>query len=176
VLYASQKKMAAVAPSPAPAPAPAARIWLQRARDTLTQPLSAQQLSFALSLGLVCGVFPLPGVTSGVTVASALLLGANVPVAQLVNLLATPLDIALVPFFIAVGERALARNPTSLAPKALLDALAADLGGALRTYGSALFAGVLGWALLALPLGAALHFAFLAAVSLLRRRPKPRSE
>lgn len=64
------------------------------------------------------------------------------------NLVFTPVDIALVPVFVYVGEALLGREHVNFAPSALMAALGTSLLGGVAEYGAALAAAVLAWILL----------------------------
>ena len=64
--------------------------------------LSAKGLAMSLSVGLTAGVFPIPGLTTFPAVGLSYVLGANIIVAQVVNMLCFALNIAtLYPFMMA---------------------------------------------------------------------------
>ena len=113
----------------------------------------------------------MPGLTTLPVLAAAFALGLNVPVAQVVNLCATPLNLAAVVPFKTLGELVLrVEEPVPLS----VSALAAGLRSApLETLGStgwALAFAIVGW-LVFLPLGTlALYGAALPATRALLRR------
>lgn len=108
---------------------------------------------------------PLPGcvdvtpssITSVVTIGVALLFKLNVPAAQLINLIVTPLDVACVPVFLYLGELLVGAPHVSLAPSTLMEAVGKSISGALHQYGWAIFHAILGWTVFA-PVGTALLF------------------
>lgn len=55
-----------------------------------------------MAVGTVSGVFPLPGATTVVCLALCALTRANMLVANVTNLLLTPVDILLIPSFVCV--------------------------------------------------------------------------
>ena len=61
------------------------------------------------------------------------------------NLLVTPLDIALVPFFLWFGETLMrVQQRTSLSPQVMIDALKRDIKAGLMEYGAAFGYAILG--------------------------------
>ncbi len=64
------------------------------------------------------------------------------------NLLLTPVDIALVPLFVYIGEALLGREHVNFSPSALMASLGTSLLGGIAEYGAALGAAVLAWILL----------------------------
>ena len=64
--------------------------------------LSAKGLAMSLSVGLTAGVFPIPGLTTVLAVVLSYALGANIVVAQVVNMLCFCLNVATIyPFMVA---------------------------------------------------------------------------
>ena len=126
-------------------------------RLRVTQPLAAVMkagltptaLAQAVALGVVCGIFPVPGSTTIVAGAFAIAVGVNVVLVQLVNLLMTPVNLATLIPFIRIGMLALGEGSDNAFS---LDAFkaAATKGGvveALQQFVTPLLRGVLGWAL-----------------------------
>ncbi len=74
----------------------------------------------------------------------SLLLGLNIAIVQLINLLATPVDIALIPFFLRFGEVLMRVDHMSLSPSVMVDSMQANMTGALVDYGLAFGYAILG--------------------------------
>lgn len=131
----------------------------EKVYSVLNQNLSPAVLSLSFAVGFTTGLFPIPGVTSVVTIGCAMLMGLNIPAAQLVNLLLTPVDIACVPLFLYFGGVLLGRPPVSLNPASMIDALKQDFKGGIVQYGSAIGTAVFGWMIFCPVATAMLHFA-----------------
>jgi uncharacterized protein (DUF2062 family) len=118
--------------------------------------LSAESMAILLAAGLVLGTFPVYGCPTLLCLLAALVFRWNAPALQLVNQLASPVQLALLVPFARIGERIL-RPPAQASHSAL-------------SRPSALTMQVLaGWLCLALPLGLLVYF----AVSLALRRCRP---
>ncbi len=72
------------------------------------------------------GIFPVPGVTSGVCVVLILIFKTNPVITQVLNLLATPLCFALVTTFINFGENALGFDKSDISPGKLIEVRQTD--------------------------------------------------
>lgn len=108
--------------------------------------LSAESAALILALGLTLGVFPVYGMPTLLCALASLILGVNVPAIQLVNQLATPLQLAmLVPFF-RLGAR-LVGSPHA--------------GNLFASLSASALQAVAGWLSAGVPLGVLLYFALL---------------
>jgi uncharacterized protein (DUF2062 family) len=138
----------------------------------LTQGISPSRLALALALGVVVGIVPVLGVTTGLCALLAVGLRLNQPAIQLANYVAYPLQLLLfVPFFQA-GARLFGRPPVAFSFSQLQAELASD---ALGTVGRYLFdnlRGLAAWGLAAPLLVAVLY---LLARAILSRLPLPRA-
>ncbi len=73
---------------------------LKELKDILKQGLEPSQIAWCISLGLVCGVFPVMGTTTILVALIALLFRLNIVLIQLIHWLVSPLQlILLIPFF-----------------------------------------------------------------------------
>lgn len=98
--------------------------------------------------------FPIPGATTVVCFAFIYAFGLNVAATQLVNLLLTPLELALVVPYMALGNYLLGADVDLSNASALLTS---DLLAALSLLGASVMRGVFAWALLAAPLALVLY-------------------
>lgn len=108
--------------------------------------------------------------TTFVTISLAAVFRVNIPAAQLVNLLLTPLEIALVPVFLWFGEFLLRREHVSLSPNVIMEELKSNTRQALSTYTSAFAFAIVGWAVWAPFATVMLHYTL---VPLLQMFMKP---
>ncbi|TPX67416.1 hypothetical protein SpCBS45565_g03804 [Spizellomyces sp. 'palustris'] len=122
--------------------------------------MSPDKLSLTITLAVVCGLFPVLGVTSLLCLAAAWRFGLNTPVMQAINLLLTPADVALSLPFMRFGEHILHREPLPLSP--------ADLFAHLKQVGfwsgastiiTGLGCAILGWAVAMAPVGTVIYYA-----------------
>ena len=129
-----------------------------------------RRLAFSLAIGLTCGMFPIPGLTTLPVLAAAFALSLNVPIAQVVNLCVTPLNLATVVPFKHLGEAILRADPVPLSVSELAAGLRTAPLATLGTTGWALVYAVFGW-LVFLPLGTlALYMAALPLTRVILRR------
>lgn len=137
----------------------------------LTQGVSASRLALALTLGIVIGIVPVLGVTTGLCALLAVALRLNQPAIQLANYIAYPLQLLLfIPFFQA-GARLFGR-PVAFSFGQLQAELATDALGTIGRYLFDNLRGVAAWGLAAPLLGAMLY---LLARAILSRLPLPRA-
>ncbi|KAI8919867.1 hypothetical protein DFJ77DRAFT_507201 [Powellomyces hirtus] len=118
------------------------------------------KLAMSMTMAVVFGLFPVLGVTSVLCFLAAWRWGLNTPIMQAINLVLTPVDVALSLPFMRLGETLLHRDPLPLSPSQLLDFLKQagfwnGIGTLLKGLGCALF----GWAFVMAPAGAALYYA-----------------
>ena len=95
----------------------------------LRQGLSPRELALSLSFGAGVGIFPVLGVSTPLLTGIALWMRLNLPAIQLVNYLASPLQLLLIIPFVRVGEALTGAPPQPLSVSAGMDMLA---GGVLQ--------------------------------------------
>jgi uncharacterized protein (DUF2062 family) len=127
----------------------------------------------ALTLGVVVGIVPVLGVTTGLCALLAVALRLNQPAIQLANYVAYPLQLLLfIPFFQA-GARLFGRPPIAFSLSQLQAELAGDALGTIGRYLLDNLRGLAAWGLAAPLLGAVLY---LLALGILSRLPQLRAE
>jgi uncharacterized protein (DUF2062 family) len=137
----------------------------------LTQGVSPARLSLALSLGLVVGVVPVLGVTTGLCALLAVALRLNQPAIQVANYVAYPLQLLLfVPAFQA-GAWLFGRPPVAFSLAQLRAELSADALGTIGRYFVDNLRAMAAWGLLAPLAGLVLYLTFRTVLS---RLPIPR--
>jgi uncharacterized protein (DUF2062 family) len=107
------------------------------------QSLSPESAALVLAVGVTLGLFPIYGCSTILCAAASVILGLNVPAVQLVNQLATPLQLAMLWPLARLGARILN------APGG--PAFAGSLG-------ISVLQAVAGWVSLCVPLGILLYF------------------
>jgi hypothetical protein len=115
--------------------------------------LSAENAALILTVGLVLGMFPIYGIPTLLCALASFILRLNFAGVQLVNQLATPLQLAMLVPFARLGARIVNSGPTT------------SLAGGLTA--SAVHA-VAGWLCICLPLGVVLYFASYSALYFVR--------
>ncbi len=85
--------------------------------DLLRQGVTPEKIALSLAFGLGIGIFPVLGVSTVLCTVVAIVFRLNLPAIQLVNYLASPLQLALIIPFVRVGEHLLGLNaqPLSIA-------------------------------------------------------------
>jgi hypothetical protein len=125
------------------------------------QCLSGDSIAILLATGLVLGIFPVYGCAAFLCLLAALVFRLNAPLLQLVNQLATPLQLMLLVPFARLGERVLGSHGT--VPN-----------GILSRFSEFTLQAVAGWFCVAGPLGILLYVVLSCALR--RRRPACLSE
>jgi uncharacterized protein (DUF2062 family) len=82
--------------------------------ELLRQGVTPEKIALSLAFGLGVGIFPVLGVSTILCTIIAIVLRLNLPAIQLVNYLASPLQLALIIPFVRVGERLLGVAPQPL--------------------------------------------------------------
>lgn len=123
----------------------------------LTQGITPERIALTVALGVVLGLFPLIGTTSLLCFLAAWALRLNQPVIQLVNQLLWPLHLAFILPCIRVGEKVMRAPHETLELSALNHAFWHAPAQFLARFGSAVGHSLLGWLILAPPLGLVVH-------------------
>lgn len=140
--------------------------WPGRAFTLSLNGVSTETLVLSVGLALVLGIFPVYGCPTLLCAAAAIILRLNLPAMQLVNVLTSPLQIALLIPFHRLGELLL---PAPGAPNPRLPAV-------VHTHAWTFFAtiwtlavhAIAGWSCVCIPLGVLLYVALR-----IRRRGQP---
>jgi uncharacterized protein (DUF2062 family) len=121
------------------------------------QGLSSESVAMILVVGVVLGIFPVYGGPTILCFLAAAALRVNPAALQLVNQLATPLQLASVLPLARLGERILG-SPT------------ASSAGVLSRFHTFTVQAIAGWLCISLPLGLLLYFALTYVLRRGRRR------
>jgi uncharacterized protein (DUF2062 family) len=137
----------------------------------LRQGISPQKVALTLALGLCLAAFPIIGATSALCFLAALCLRLNQPIIQLVNWLASPLQLGLLVVFVRQGEW-LARAPrVSFSIPELFAKFHASPANFFQEFGLTGVHGIIGWASVAPLAGLLLYFLFLPITKKLAAAP-----
>ena len=82
--------------------------------ELLRQGVTPDKIALSLAFGLGLGIFPVLGVSTVLCTVVSIAFRLNLPAIQLVNYLASPLQILLIIPFVRVGEHLLGRAPQPL--------------------------------------------------------------
>jgi hypothetical protein len=143
--------------------------WPGRAFALSLEGVSTETLVLSVGLALVLGIFPVYGCPTLLLAAAAILLRLNLRAMQLVNVLTSPLQIALLIPFHRLGERLL---PAAGAPHPRIP-------GALAFFGAiwtlAVHA-IAGWSSVCIPLGILLYVALTVRRDPARNRARQQAD
>ena len=129
----------------------------------LRQGVSAEKLALSVSLGVVCGLVPVLGVSTALCAALALALKLNLPAIQLVNYLVMPLQLLLIIPQLRFGEWLAQAPPFPITLESGLALLSHGVVAAVRVLGTAIAHASLAWMVLAPPVAFVLHHALAGA-------------
>lgn len=153
--------------------------WLRRKivnpiLDQLSQGITPEKIALSVALGLTLGVTPVLGSTSILCLLAAVLLRLNLPVIQLVNYFAYPLQLALLVPFIRLGQWIFAEPPVSFTLAGIAALIREDVWNAIAELWTATFHALVAW--LALGSLAALLIYALLTPALRRLKLSPGAE
>src|SRR5271170_5226225 len=78
-----------------------------------TQGFTPQKIALTVALGFNLGIFPILGATTALCAIAGIWFKLNQPVIQLVNWLASPLQLAMILVFVRIGEWLVRAQPVS---------------------------------------------------------------
>jgi hypothetical protein len=125
----------------------------------LKQGITPRKLALTCSLGIVLGLFPVLGTTTLLCLAAALLLRLNIPLIQLVNYLAAPLQLVLIVPFIKMGSALFGLRTFPYSSEQFIAMLRHDFWQVVREAGYALAIATGMWGLFSIPIFFLLFFA-----------------
>ena len=140
--------------------------------DLLRQGVTPEKIALSLAFGLGIGIFPVLGVSTVLCTVLAIVFRLNLPAIQLVNYLASPLQLALIIPFVRVGEHLLGLNAQPLSIAEGFRIMAEGVLHAIVVLWDAIVHAALGWIVIGPVLIFALYYAFrplLARAAKLRR-------
>jgi uncharacterized protein (DUF2062 family) len=113
--------------------------------DLLRQGVTPEKLALSLAFGLGIGIFPVLGVSTVLCTVLAIAFRLNLPAIQMVNYLASPLQLALIIPFVRVGEHLLGLKEQPLSIKEGFRIMAQGVWHAIVTLWDAIVHAALGW-------------------------------
>ena len=123
----------------------------------LSQGITPHKVALTLALGVVLGVNPLIGTSTTLCAVAALWLGLNLPLIQLINYLAYPLQILLLIPFVQAGQWLFREPPLPFSATEIKTMLAAGLWKAIQTLWSYALHGMVAWVFLGALMGPAIY-------------------
>lgn len=136
----------------------------------LSQPLSPEQFSLAVAAGVICGIFPVLGITTAVCAVVAIALRLNMVVIQLINYAVYPIQLLLIIPFLKFGSLLSPEGGFTLSLAELVAVWDHDIWAAIKQLWVAQLLAIAAWLLVALPLSIALYFGSLYIFRRLRRK------
>lgn len=116
--------------------------------EVLKSGLTLESISMSFAIGITCGLFPIPGVTSLVGALFVWLLKANMIASTAINYVMTPFNLMCLVPFIRAGEMLFGiQTPMEFS----MDEFSKSFFGALSLYGGALARACVVWLLLVGP-------------------------
>ena len=113
--------------------------------DLLRQGVTPEKIALSLAFGLGLGIFPVLGLSTVLCTVVAIVLRLNLPAIQLINYLASPLQLALIIPFVRVGERLLGLTAQPLSVSEGFRIMAAGVIHAIVVLWDAIVHAALGW-------------------------------
>jgi uncharacterized protein (DUF2062 family) len=113
--------------------------------ELLRQGVTPEKIALSLAFGLGLGIIPILGVSTILCTGVALALRLNLPAIQLVNYLASPVQLALIIPFVRLGEHLLGSPPQPLTLEAGFELLGSGVLHAIVTLWDAIVHAALAW-------------------------------
>ena len=126
-----------------------------------TQGFTPQKISLTVTLGLTLGVFPIFGATTTLCALAGFWLKLNQPVIQLVNYLASPLQLALILVFVRIGEWIMRAPRVSFSIPELFRKFHESPANFFREFGLTGLHGIIAWLVIAPFFTALIYFLLL---------------
>lgn len=113
--------------------------------ELLRQGVTADQLALSLAFGLGLGIIPILGLSTLLCTAAALVWRLNLPAIQLVNYLASPVQLLLIIPFVRAGEHLLRAPPQPISLEAGFALLSSGVVHAIVVMWDAIVHAALAW-------------------------------
>jgi uncharacterized protein (DUF2062 family) len=154
-------------------------IWklLDRFKDKILVPfkiiprqgLSTSKLTLSFTIGVIGGLFPVIGLTSMVSLLILMAMKQNFTIVQAMNWIVAPIQLVMIIPFMRLGALLLFKDNLSITLGHIIKAFKPGIWEGLKTVGLMHLYGVLGWLIVALPVGVILYFFFFVLFSYLRK-------
>jgi uncharacterized protein (DUF2062 family) len=127
-------------------------------RDLLRQGITPEKVALSVACGVVLGVFPVIGATTILCALAAIALRLNLPAIQVVNYVATPLQLALLLPLMRLGESIFRAPRLQFSMAQILEMIRADASHAISTLWVSTMYAIAAWLILAPASAAAIYF------------------
>jgi uncharacterized protein (DUF2062 family) len=118
-------------------------------KDQLSQGVSSDKMAWTCATGVAVGVFPIIGSSTVLLLAAGVVFKLNQPVLHTLNYALTPVQIALVPVYVKLGELIFGAPHLSFVPTELVREFTKDPMVFLSKFGMAGVHGISAWVLTA---------------------------
>jgi uncharacterized protein (DUF2062 family) len=160
--------------APSNRPSRLSQFWRERVLAVILaqfrQGITPEKIALTIALGLNLGIFPILGATTTLCLIAGLSLRLNQPVIQLVNWLASPLQLSLILVFVRIGESILRAPHISFSIPELFRKFHASPMNFFREFGLTGLHGILAWLIIAPFLTALLYFSLLPVLKKLSKQ------
>jgi uncharacterized protein (DUF2062 family) len=126
-----------------------------------TQGVTPQKISLTIALGLSLGIFPILGATTALCAIASIGFKLNQPIIQLVNYLASPLQLMLILVFVRIGEWLLRAQRVSFSLPELFRKFHESPVKFFQEFGMTGLHGIIAWLIIAPFITVLLYFALL---------------
>jgi uncharacterized protein (DUF2062 family) len=120
------------------------RVWVP-ILDLLRQGVTPEKIALSLAFGLGLGIIPILGVSTILCTAVAVVWRLNLPAIQLVNYLASPIQLLLIIPFVRLGEHMVGAPPQPITLEAGFKLLSAGVLNAIVILWDAIVHAALAW-------------------------------
>ena len=129
------------------------KFWQERVIAVIvaqfTQGFTPQKIALTIALGLNLGLFPILGATTALCAIAGLWLKLNQPVIQLLNWLASPLQLAMILVFVRIGEWLVRAQPVSFSIPELFRKFHESPVKFMQEFGLTGLHGIIAWLVIA---------------------------
>jgi uncharacterized protein (DUF2062 family) len=142
----------------------------------LVQGIAPEKIALTVALGLTLGIFPILGVTTTLCAIAGVCLKLNQPVIQLVNWIASPLQLMLILVFVRIGEWLTRSARVSFSIPELIHKFHESPLKFFKEFGMTGLHGIIAWLVIAPVLTALLYFLLLTPLkklAVLKAATKP---
>jgi len=136
----------------------------------LRQGITPRKIALTIALAITLSVFPVLGATTALCAVAAFFLKLNQPIIQVINWLATPLQLASLMLFVRIGEWLTRAPALPFSPPQLLARFRLAPWQFLQDFGTTVLRAIIAWLLIAPTLALLLYVLLLPAVRRLARR------
>jgi uncharacterized protein (DUF2062 family) len=134
-----------------------------------TQGFTPQKIALTIALGFSLGIFPILGATTILCATAGIWLKLNQPVIQLVNWIASPLQLTLILAFVRMGEWMMRAQRASFSVPEMLRRFRASPERFLHDFGLTGLHGIVAWIVVAPFLAVAIYFTLLPPLKALKK-------